>query len=461
MNLQTVNIASSNVNLVTQVCLPKSFSLSSLNCENFKSNISYAQNLVSSSEFVYMNELWLSPAEKPLLESIIVNNSHSCLFNSDMTYAHTVGRPFGGQAWYIHNSFKVFDYKFVNKNISFVHLCKNNFHLILIGTYLPYDDNKSFSKSEYELNISILSSMIHNYKTLDIPIFIVGDFNADIFRQKTFDNIFLNFINDYELLSLNSLYCQKIGYTYKKKTNDKYNNKNIRDGYYHAHLDHILFVENSKIEISQCNILDDALNMSDHNAVRCIFKTENISANVTIEIENNKVSLDFTNQLIGDFYKSRIDLHSNNFFNEFFNSQLENNNIDHMYIRLCGVINEAYEDTKPLQLSINLNRDKTKAKQSNKDWFTPQLKEIKDNITHLNHQFKTEKVLNDIKFLKKNFRKIQRRNIYLNSCREHDTLERIANLKDKDKFWKFVKSKRKRVISKPKVNIPVNDLYEH
>ena len=100
-----------------------------------------------------MNELWLSPAEKPLLESIIVNNSHSCLFNSDMTYAHTVGRPFGGQAWYIHNSFKVFDYKFVNKNISFVHLCKNNFHLILIGTYLPYDDNKSFSKSEYELNI--------------------------------------------------------------------------------------------------------------------------------------------------------------------------------------------------------------------------------------------------------------------------------------------------------------------
>ena len=87
-----------------------------------------------------------------------------------------------------------------------------------------------------------------------------------------------------------------------------------------ANLDHILFVQNKKIDILQCNILDDTINMSDHRAINCTFNInfENMFDNITIKKVNNVFLLDFTNQNIIDFYRSRIDFHSNNFFNEFF-----------------------------------------------------------------------------------------------------------------------------------------------
>ena len=207
-----------NSNTINQVSLIKNITLSSLNCQNFKSNILYAEKLVSMSDLTYLNELWLTPAEKPLLDSIVKNKTHNLLFNSDMNHTHIKGRPFGGQCWFIHSSFDIYDFKFINKNISYVHIRKDDFDCILIGTYMPFDDGKSQSKSEYELNISILSTILYNYKTIGISVLIVGDFNADTYRKKNFDNIFLNFINDYDLVNLTSLFCQEVNFTYKKKT---------------------------------------------------------------------------------------------------------------------------------------------------------------------------------------------------------------------------------------------------
>ena len=75
------------------------------------------------------------------------------------------------------------------------------------------------------------------------------------------------------------MFCQEVKFTYKKKTNTKFSNKNINDGYYYANIDHILFALNSsKIEMLQSNILDDVLNMSDHRVVTCNFNIHCSSA---------------------------------------------------------------------------------------------------------------------------------------------------------------------------------------
>ena len=113
------------------------------------------------------------------------------------------------------------------------------------------------------------------------------------------------------------------------------------------------------------------------------------------------------------------------------------------YTIVCVILllTDSYKETLPVQGIVSSKNQKTRNKCQSliKVWFTPQLKEIKNNITFLNQQTKTEKNLSDLKFLKLNFRKVQRRNIYLSNCKEHDQLESIANLKDKGKFWKFLK----------------------
>ena len=458
-----------NSNNIKQVSLFKNLSISSLNCQNFKSNIIYAENLVATSDFSYLNELWLTQAEKPLLESIVKNNSHKVLFNSDMTHNYKMGRPFGGQAWFINSSFEIFDFKFINKHLSFVHIRKNDVNCVLIGSYMPFDDNKTLSRSEYELNISIISSILYNFDIIGISVFIVGDFNADIYRQKTFDSIFSKFISSNNLINFSSLFLLEVNHTYKKRCDiNNTKNKQISNGFYHARLDHILFKKNTnQIDIIQCNVLDDIINMSDHRALRCEFKVMVNNNLRPVEFQESvSENVDFSNHEISEFFKNRIDKYSNGLFNEFFNNDnvnVANVNIDVLYDQLCNIIIKSYEETVPVQVNVNANKRKlvNKCNSLHKVWFTLQLKEIKDNIIYLNKQSKTEKNLTEIKFLKSNFRRIQRRNIHLNNCKEHDDLERIANLKDKDKFWKFIKSKRKRILSKPKVNVPSNELFDH
>ena len=113
-----------------------------------------------------------------------------------MNHNYKVGRPFGGQAWFINSSFEIFDFKFINKHLSFVHIRKDDVNCVLIGTYMPFDDNSALSRSEYELNISLISSILYNFDIIGVSVFIVGNFNANVYRQKTFDKMFSNFVSD-------------------------------------------------------------------------------------------------------------------------------------------------------------------------------------------------------------------------------------------------------------------------
>jgi hypothetical protein len=63
-------------------------------------------------------------------------------------------------------------------------------------------------------SITIVKSIIERFSYYNIPVMTFGDFSSDIFRNKRFDQILLNFILDNNLLNLSQLSTQKIDCTY-------------------------------------------------------------------------------------------------------------------------------------------------------------------------------------------------------------------------------------------------------
>ena len=90
MTIQTnFNMAESNVKIV------------SLNCNGFKSNLSYIENvLLSNFDIIFLCETWLLDSEKHLLHNY--KSDFSIFFTPGKK--HHTGRPFGGNILFIRNS---------------------------------------------------------------------------------------------------------------------------------------------------------------------------------------------------------------------------------------------------------------------------------------------------------------------------------------------------------------------
>ena len=83
--------------------------MSSLNVKNLKSNHAYTSYLVGATDISFLSELWLRPNEINLLKNI---TDKAILFRSDIDEKYVKGRPFGGRAWIINNSFKLINSDF-------------------------------------------------------------------------------------------------------------------------------------------------------------------------------------------------------------------------------------------------------------------------------------------------------------------------------------------------------------
>ena len=217
----------------------KQINLSFLNCKNFKSNIIYSEYLVSHSNITYFNELWLKQNECTLLDSISKNKK--ILFKSDMDCNYNKGRPYGGQAFIIDDNLNVIESDFLNRYLSYIFLDIHGLKTLFIGVYMPFDDSKHESKCLYEITLSYISALITKFKHDEIPIFLIGDFNADFFRKNRFDKILSEFTSDHNLLPLDHQCTQYFEYTFATELKDKL---------YHFNLDHAMILEGMESKIS-------------------------------------------------------------------------------------------------------------------------------------------------------------------------------------------------------------------
>ena len=292
-------------------------------------------------------------------------------------------------------------------------LTKNELNLVLIGVYMPFDDGSADSKAQFETNISILSALIKNCVDLNNPVLITGDFNADLNRKKRFDSILLEFMKEYSLISLDSIFNSSMTPTYPATMliNSYTNTRTM----YYANLDHMIVpkqIDANKIEILNCTINNDIINTSDHNSLSLKFRLMYSKQNQQSEPEKRNI-INFDDEELNIFYKDQIEELSLVVYNKYFTSnQHKSIDVDHLYNDLCQVL---------LNASSRTNK-----------WFSPELKLIKEEIMQLKHSKNNNNNSIKIKELKSKFRSVQRRNIWLQRLSENEELEKIAQSKDKN-----------------------------
>ena len=389
--------------------------LSSFNCKNIRSNLEYCKQLSSVSDILYLNELWIAQSEKPILDNLNINNK-KILFKSDMDHNYKRGRPFGGQSWIINNNLNILDFEFINRHISYVIIETFKIKLVVIGVYLPFDNNTLNSKSEYELCLSLLSSLLVKFEPIEAPIFITGDFNSDLYRKNRFDIILNNFVNCKSLISLDTICTQEKNFTFKSIIN----NKEYKARLNHTFLHNKVSNQSFKFKNITCNIQVDKINMSDHNSIVTeleieIDQSQDNDNNIILnKISDLRVDLNkpehlniFKDQI--DFYFKLLNIETTSKEFETLNPQQK---IDNFHEGISNSINKAYEMTYDLT-----KRDLIDSKNKNRKILSIEQRIIKSKILELKNSDPNNE--NKLKELRKEFRRIQRNNLYIEEQNEY------------------------------------------
>ncbi len=429
---------------------------SSLNVKDFKANHIFFKHLTDFSNISFFHELWLKPSEINLIKNIYPQNNKTILFKSDMTHTYTKGRPFGGQCWVFDKSIKSTENEFLNKHLSYIILKFGQFEFAIIGTHMPFDDskNRDNSKSMYELTLSLISVLIDKFKTRNIPFFIAGDFNADIFRKNRFDKLLLEFTSENNLTLLDHLCTQKVDFTYSSF------NSFSRIDHVIASTDH----GSNKFIDFQCNILDDIVNLSDHRNLSVDFSFESLISHINTPDPPPLKNINFDNPVIFNFFCSNFEKKTNEILESCTKPRESENNqefVNRHYHEICCSFSDTINETLSFQeVTEPIPNYNFKKKNSNKNWFTPELLLIRNKIREL-HRINTPIAAAEKSQLKSKFRKIQRQNIFIQESKELSILESVAHEKNKNKFWRFIKKNRKKRSIEKDVTIAPDELLDH
>ena len=299
---------------------------------------------------------------------------------------------------------------------------------------------KNESHSLYDISLSLIASLIGKAQSNNLPVLIIGDFNADTNRKNKFDLLLSKFIDNYNLDTLITRFPQKLNHTFICKNNNNY---------FRQHIDHALFLNDSlnSINIENCIILDKETNTSDHNAVSIELSFKGGYKVTRNNLEESKLDdrIDFENIEITNFYNNQIDYILSSELNKLNTKNENQEHIDSFYEIITKTIVKAKNLTIEFQ---NKNRIKKKTfTGNNKQWFTPQLRNIKQEIMHLKSRQaynNNSDLENKISSLKTSFRRIQRQNIILIEKKELEKFEKIANEKNRNKFWRFINLNKKK-----------------
>ena len=289
----------------------KNVNFSSLNCKNLKGNLIYSQYLAEISDLSFYSETWTYPNDLPIIKQMASSSNKFFYHKSDMK-VRAKGRPFGGQLWLVNKKFNIIECNFLCRHSSYVNFMINNIEFLCVGLYLPFDDskNKDNSKAILELTLSKVLALIERHKDKNIPIILMGDFNADIHRNNRFGDILKKFILDNEMIVLDHINENKIPHTY---TTAKIFNKRLnRTKRFQYNLDHFILYSKRSLEDlknSKFLVLDDIANTSDHRAINYSFQLETTydTPNTQTEKKLNSVNPYFENPVVLNFYQLKVE----------------------------------------------------------------------------------------------------------------------------------------------------------
>ena len=160
--------------------------VSSYNCKSSKRNIGGIARLCENSDIVFLQEHWLFPSDLSSLNNVHQDFMSYGISSIDPSDSLILGRPYGGVAVLWKNDLAQFvnPVSFNDDRIIGLECHINNVKILFLGVYLPYDNKRNFDQYVYYL--SKLKSIIDDF---DSPhVCLLGDFNADVYKQSEFGN---------------------------------------------------------------------------------------------------------------------------------------------------------------------------------------------------------------------------------------------------------------------------------
>ena len=228
-----------------------SLKICSLNSRGIKGNLHYIEILNSQTDIFFICEHWLHNHEKYLIDSI--DHNKTVIFDSSMDNHNTIGRPFGGLCWLTDSKINIVKYEFISNFLSIVNVLIGEKQIFLLGVYCIINNNTSDNTRIYENQLAIISSLIDQYRDENNDFIILGDFNADPYRNRySFDKLFNDFLidNDLELIINNN-------FNYFTYSNENFS----------SFIDHFLTDKNSNLSFLNSKVDFNIQNTSDHNGI--------------------------------------------------------------------------------------------------------------------------------------------------------------------------------------------------
>jgi hypothetical protein len=227
----------------------------SFNIKNYKINNYFLSKQAADNniDIIYSTETWLGEEENYIINNNFGHSYYVLNHNEFLISTRSKGRPFGGKSWLVNKNINLIKYEFINNDVSYIVIddYNNQSNLLIIGVHIPFDDNSSYRLASYESNLQIIENLVEEFAGM--PVLVVGDFNTDISNDKRFSKLLFKFVNE------NNLYFSEfefpnVNYTYK-------------NGLYKNHIDHVICNDMAKMITVGCDIIEDNLNMSDHNPI--------------------------------------------------------------------------------------------------------------------------------------------------------------------------------------------------
>ena len=251
----------------------------SYNCNGFNGCIDEViSELEKNSSIAFICEHWLQPYELSNITELLNGYGLTTYLKSSIDpEEHLVGRPYGGIG-FIYRKKTGLNFKCVdidNERICWLKVLKGGKVLLnIIGVYMPYLNGTVEQIGLYSETIDKLQAIIDECN--GTPIMIVGDMNASLpqsnelsrnwHKQHPFTShslLLYDFICDNDLYVSNFQFSQMCNYTYEK-------------GGHRSYIDHVIMSQYMANCVSDCKIVFDDLQTSDHLPIR---------TNVELEVE--------------------------------------------------------------------------------------------------------------------------------------------------------------------------------
>ena len=228
-------------------------SLISFNVNGVKRNLNLIQEFCCY-DIIFLCETSLINEENTVYINRLSTNHlyHHC---SDMLFSPAKGRPYGGRSFIISKKLEIRNCEFINQHIATISINSNNKVFTIIACYLPYDNGSMINLSEFQSCIQVISELFSFYQSKMHSVLIIGDFNADLLRNKRFDIYLNNFIVN-NLMVIVSPSLDSSQFSYEK-------------GDYKAMLDHFISSNYDMVDYS-CSLVDNVINLSDHKTLKVI-----------------------------------------------------------------------------------------------------------------------------------------------------------------------------------------------